>query len=112
MSSFKKALHVEGASVPFFEYEQDGMRVIEFDSSTCVPPEPMVNAMLGLAMIKDECTKLIMINHKSPMGLYPKIDKNFEVQESKLENGKVKLEIFYKKGLSELADLNDASCMG
>lgn len=112
MSENKKNLHVEGATVPFFEYEEDGFHIIEFDSSTCIPPEPMVNAMLGLALLKDERTKLIMINHKSPMGLYPKIDKNFEIQERKLENGKVRLEISYKKGLSEFADLSDKSCNG
>lgn len=112
MSENKSVFHVEGATVPFFKYEKDGYMCIEFDSSSCVPPEPMVNAMLGLAFIKDAKTKLVMINHKSPIGLYPKIDKHFDVVESALEDGKVKLEIFYKEGLSEQADLSDKSCNG
>ncbi len=112
MSETKSVLAVEGATVPFYQYEKDGFTCIEFDSSMCIPPEPMVNALLGLALVKDARTKLIMINHKSPMGLYPKIDKHFGIKESKLEDGKVKLEIFYKEGFSEQADLSDKSCNG
>jgi hypothetical protein len=112
MSENKSVLNVEGATVPFYQYKKDGFTVIEFDSSSCVPPEPMVNAMLGLALVKDAHTKLIMINHRSPVGLFPKIDKNFDIKESVLEDGKVQLEVFYKEGLSELADLSDKSCNG
>jgi len=47
----KKELQVEGATVPFYEYEDSEGRVIEFDSSECGPPEPMVNAMTALKFI-------------------------------------------------------------
>lgn len=112
MSEYKKEFQIDGATVPFYEHMENELRVIEFDSSMCVPPEPMVNAMLALELLKDKNTKIIMINHKSPMGLYPKIEKNFEIRESALEDGKVQLEIFYKEGLSEEADLSDKSCNG
>lgn len=112
MSEIKEEIAVEGATVPFYKYENDGFKVIEFDTSACVPPEPMLNAMLGLELLKNKNMKLIMINHKSPIGLYPKIDKHFDINESALEDGKIKLEIFYKEGLSEHADLSDKRCDG
>ena len=112
MSELKQEIQVDGATVPFFEYTQNDVRYIEFDSSTCVPPEPMVNAMLALELLKDKNTKVIMINHRSPVGLFPKIGENFDIDESTLEDGKVKLVFSYKEGMSEKADLNDKSCNG
>jgi hypothetical protein len=112
MPEVKREIQVKGATVPFYSYEEKGYNVIEFDSSSCMIPEPMINAMLGLELLNKENMKLVMINHKSPVGLYPKIDKYFEIQEKSLTDGRVKLEIFYKKGISEYADLNDKSCHG
>jgi hypothetical protein len=37
-----------------------------------------------------------MINHKSPIGLFPKIENNFEFKEEYLSDGRVKI-IFRKK---------------
>ncbi len=34
------------------------------------PPEPMVNAMAGLRLLDNSNKKLIMINHKTPGGLF------------------------------------------
>lgn len=46
-----KTFQPEGATVPFHEYQVGEGRVIEFDSSECGPPEPMVNAMIALKMV-------------------------------------------------------------
>lgn len=113
MSESKQEMKVNGATVPFYSYmSEDGFQVIEFDSSKCVAPEPMLNAMLGLELLQDEKMKLVMFNRMSPVGLYPKIDKYFDIQECTLEDGKVKLEIFYKEGISDKADLSDKTCHG
>jgi len=107
-----KTITVEGSSVPFYEFQANGMTYIEFDTSRCGPPEPMVNAMLAIGLIKDAKTKVIMINHKSPAGLLPKIRENFDIQETTLEDGRVKLVFSYLEGASEQADLSDKTCNG
>lgn len=112
MSELKKEISVENATVPFYEYFEGDIRVIEFDSSQCVPPEPMVNAMSALELLKDSNTKIVMINHRSPVGLFPKIGENFGIDEQELEDGRVKIVFTYKEGMSDQADLSDKSCNG
>jgi hypothetical protein len=107
-----KEITVEGQTVPFFEYKIGETTYIEFDTSRCGPPEPMVNAMLAVGLIKDKSTKVIMINHKSPAGLLPKINANYDIEEGTTEDGKAKLVFSYKEGMSEIADLSDKSCNG
>jgi len=107
----KKELQVEGATVPFYEYEDSEGRVIEFDTSECGPPEPMVNAMTALKFI-DPKTRVVMINHKTPMGLLNKIEENYDIEKEELDGGKVKLTFRYREGASEKANLNDTHCDG
>ncbi|MBA1419828.1 MAG: hypothetical protein FAF03_02950 [Epsilonproteobacteria bacterium] len=107
----KETLEVEGATVPFYSYKMGETQYIEFDTSKCGPPEPMVNAMAGLKLV-DENTKLAMINHKKPGGLLNKIGENYEIESEKLEDGRVKLVFSYKAGESEKADLSENSCAG
>ena len=108
----KDKIEVEGATVDFYKYNDNGVEVYEFDTSRCGPPEPMVNAMAGLKLIDAPNKKLVMINHKKPMGLLNKIGANYNISDKTLEGGKVALEFTYKEGASEKADLNDASCHG
>jgi len=108
----KEKIEVAGATVDFYKYIQDGIEYYEFDTSRCGPPEPMVNAMAGLKLIDAPNKKLVMINHKKPMGLLDKIGENFNIEDEKTDDGKVKLIFSYKEGESEKANLNDASCSG
>jgi hypothetical protein len=107
----KKELQVEGATVPFFEYKGEEGRVIEFDTSECGPPEPMVNAMTALKFI-DKDTKVIMINHKTPMGLLDKIGESYDIEKEDIDGGKVRLTFTYREGASEKANLDDSTCDG
>lgn len=108
----KKEIEVEGATVPFYEYTIGETQYYEFDTSKCGPSEPMVNAMAGLKMIDSPNKKVVMINHKKPMGLLDKIGENYEIETEKLDDGRVKLIFSYKEGASEKANLNDAACHG
>ena len=108
----KEALEVMGATVPFFTYTLEDTQYIEFDTSKCGPPDPMVNAMAGLKLLDAPNKKVVMINHKSPGGLLAKIGENYDISEEKLESGLVKLVFSYKSGDSEKANLNDAACHG
>ncbi|SFV62627.1 hypothetical protein MNB_SV-9-924 [hydrothermal vent metagenome] len=101
----------EGATVPFFKYEMGESQIIEFDTSKCGPPEPMVNAMIGLKMV-DENTSLLMINHKTPAGLINKIGENYIVDSVDTPDGGVQLLFSYKSGESEKANLSDNKCHG
>ncbi|MBE0494776.1 MAG: hypothetical protein IBX45_00055 [Campylobacterales bacterium] len=102
----------EGATVPFVRFVQEGVDVLGFDSRACVPPEPMVNAMLALAHIKNPQTKVVMINHRSPVGLLAKIGEQFEIASEELEHGAVKLTFSYKEGATQHADLSSSHCAG
>jgi hypothetical protein len=108
----KEPIEVEGATVPFFTYTLGEDQVIEFDTSKCGPPDPMVNAMAGLKLLDSANKKVVMINHKSPGGLLAKIGENYNIDEEKLEDGRVKLTFSYKDGESEKANLADNTCGG
>ncbi|ADV46847.1 hypothetical protein [Nitratifractor salsuginis] len=113
MSEIKKEpIEVPGATVPFFTYKIGETQYYEFDTSKCGPPEPMVNAMAGLKLIDGPDKKLVMINHKKPMGLLAKIEENYQIEEEALPDGRVKLVFGYKPGASEQAKLDDSHCEG
>jgi len=103
---------VDGATVDFYKFEKDGVTYYAFDTSRCGPPEPMVNAMAGLKLVTSPNVKLIMINHKMPMGLLNKIEENYDIQKEELPDGRVKLVFSYKPGKSEEANLSDSHCSG
>jgi uncharacterized protein (DUF2249 family) len=106
-----ETVEVNGATVAFVKYEEDGVVVYQFDSSKAGHPEPMINAMSGLQLIKNN-ERLVMINSKAPMGLFPKIEADFNFQVSELEDGRFKI-IFTKKGANDTStDFNDTGCGG
>ncbi len=109
----KKEIEVAGATVPFYTYTKDGITYYEFDSSSCTPPGPMVNAMSGLQLLDSAEKRLVMFNHKKPMGLLPKIEQDFGWDEEDLADGKVKL-TFYKKDSDKptSTDFSDNACHG
>lgn len=73
----KQPIQIEGATLPFYSYEQDGRTVIEFDSTGCGCPIPMVNAMAGLKHTATSGEILHMINGFEPQGLYARIEGYF-----------------------------------
>jgi hypothetical protein len=105
----KEEIEVAGANVPFFTYKEGDDQIIEFDTSKCGPPDPMVNAMAGLKLLDAPNKKVVMINHKSPGGLLAKIGENYNIEEEKLDDGRVKLIFSYKSGESVKADLSKNS---
>ncbi|AFL68790.1 hypothetical protein [Sulfurospirillum barnesii] len=106
------SLHVNDATVPFVTYTHDGIEYIEFDTSMCVPPEPMVNAMLALELLDAPHKKVVMMNHRSPVGLLAKIDGFYDIEVIELEGAKLKLIFSYKEGMSDNVDLSQKHCAG
>ena len=104
-------IKVEGQTVPYYKYKIGDTTYIEFDTSRCGPPEPMVNAMLALQQIKDDKTKVKMINHKKPMGLLPKIEGEFDFVDKEVD-GKTILIFTKKADPKSKTDFNDTNCHG
>jgi len=104
-------IELEGATVPFYKYEENGTTFLQFDSSKCGHPEPMINAMIGLQSIKDS-DKLVMINSKAPMGLFPKVENEFSYELDELENGDAKVIFTKRDKISTKTDFSDTGCGG
>ena len=102
---------VEGATVPFFTYEEDGVTYLYFDSSKTGHPEPMINAMSGLKALQDG-QRLVMVNHKAPMGLFPKIEADYNYEVIELDNGLFKVVFSKKSDAQGATDYNDTACNG
>lgn len=107
-----KLLHVENATVPFYTYMKDGIEFISFDTSLCVPPEPMVNAMIVLELLDSAQKKVVMINHRSPVGLLAKVQSFYDIDVTELDGGKLQLVFSYKEGMSDKVDLSQKHCAG
>ena len=105
-----KPLHVNNTTVPFSTYAIDEIQYIEFDTSTCIPPEPMVNAMVALELLTSNKVKIVMINHRSPVGLLAKVGAFYDIETTDLGDGKLKLIFSYKEGETPKADLSQKSC--
>ncbi len=87
MSITKEPMQVPKATLPFYKYEVDGILFYEFNATECSPPEPMVNAMHGLRMLKHENERLVGIFFHEPSPLYAKIPKHFSYEATELESG-------------------------
>ncbi|MFT7004695.1 MAG: hypothetical protein ACJAWW_002060 [Sulfurimonas sp.] len=106
-----KKIEVAGATVDFFELAQDGVSTYYFDTSKCGPPDPMVNAMSGLRLIKNSNHILVMINAKSPGGLYAKLEADVSHSLEDIEGGLVKI-TFTNVDAGIDSDLTQTSCDG
>jgi len=104
-------IEVNGATVPFVKYEKDGVTYIQFDSSKSGHPEPMINAMSGLQVLQNG-EKLEMVNSKAPMGLFPKIEEDFNFEIEDLEDGRVKTTFSKRANGEAKTDFEATSCSG
>jgi len=104
-------IEVMGSTVDFFKYMEDEQTVYHFDTSRCGPPDPMVNAMAGLQLL-DENSKLVMINHKAPGGLFPKVEDDFDYVVEDLADGNAKITFTKKSNAQGSTDFNATTCHG
>ncbi|MBU0719995.1 hypothetical protein KJ877_01495 [bacterium] len=103
---------VRGATVDFSTYVKNGVTYYQFDTSACVPPEPMVNAMCGLQLIDSTDHKLVMINHKKPMALLEKVSQNYQIDIEYLDDGRIKMIFTQKVIQTEPIHTDDTVCKG
>jgi hypothetical protein len=91
----KEKVVIPMTTLDFYKYEKDGLLYYEFDATECSPPEPMVNTMHALRLIKDENERLVGKFFHEPAPLYAKIADYFNYEAKELENGD--FEIIFKK---------------
>lgn len=87
----KKLVEVPGTTLPFYTYEKDGLTFFEFNATECSPPEPMVNAIKGLALLKNEYDRLIGLFFHEPFPLYERIPFTISHEAVELDNGNIKV---------------------
>ena len=110
----KIKINIDGATLPFYEIELNGVKYYEFDASEVGCPEPMVNAMAGLKFISQSAknSKLVMINSHEPKGLYKKIGDKFNWSVESLSKEKVKIIFASIEGKSNATDFTQTECEG
>lgn len=87
----KKLVEVPRATLDFYKYEKDGLVFYEFDATECSPPEPMVNAVIGLSMLKNKEDRVVGIFFHEPIPLYERVSSEFTHEAKELENGDYKV---------------------
>jgi hypothetical protein len=92
----KKLVKIPRATLDFYRYEKDGLVFYEFDATQSSAPEPMMNAMVALEMIKNENERLVGIFFHEPIPLLQRVSSYFSYTSNELENGDYRI-IFKKR---------------
>ena len=102
-------VNIENATVEFKKGTIGTITTYQFDTSK--GGHPMVNAMAGLAVLKDD-EQLIMLNHCAPTGLFPKIADEFDYSHQELPNGLTQIVFSKKSEAQNTTDFTATSCGG
>jgi len=102
-------VNIENATVEFKKGTIGTITTYQFDTSK--GGHPMVNAMAGLAVLKDD-EQLIMLNHCAPTGLFPKIADEFDYSYQELPNGLTQIVFSKKSEAQSTTDFSASSCGG
>jgi len=92
----KKLIEVPRATLDIYSYEKDGIQIYEFNATECSPPEPMVNTIVSLELLKHETDILEVTFFHEPLPLYERISQKYSHTSQELENGDI-LVTFRKK---------------
>ncbi|MGE0739203.1 hypothetical protein [Sulfurimonas sp.] len=83
----KEKIELPRATLDFYRYEEDGLTIYEYDATECQPPEPMVNTMVGLSLLKSKNDRLVGIFFHEPFPLYERIPFTIAHEAKQLESG-------------------------
>jgi len=92
----KELVQIPFATLDFYKYEKDGLTIYEFDATECQPPEPMVNTINALKMIKSKNERVVGTFFHEPSPLYAKISEVFSYDAKELENGDFEITFMLK----------------
>ena len=92
----KELVEVPFGTLDFYKYEKDDLTIYEFDATECQPPEPMVNTINVLKMIKSKNERVVGTFFHEPSPLYAKIADYFSYEAKELENGDFEITFMLK----------------
>lgn len=87
----KELIIVPMATLDFYKYQENDLTYYEFNATECSPPEPMVNAIHGLGLLKERSERLVGIFFHEPTPLYGKVGDEFSHEAVELESGDFKI---------------------
>jgi len=85
----KELIEVPKATLDFYKYEENSITFYEFNATGCQPPEPMVNAMCGLSLLKRREDRLVGTFFHEPFPLYERIPVTISHEAKELDSGDV-----------------------
>jgi len=88
----RELVEVPRATLPFHKYEEDGLTYYEFDATECQPPEPMVNTMVAMSLLKSENDRVVGVYFHEPFPLYERLPAAVKRESSELPSGDVRVE--------------------
>ena len=83
----KKLIEVPRATLDVYNYQKDGLNVYEFNATECSPPEPMVNTIVTLEMLKNENDRLEVKFFHEPFPLYERVSAGYSYESRELDGG-------------------------
>lgn len=83
----KTLIEVPRATLNFYKYEEDGLTYYEFNATECQPPEPMINAIIGLSLLKSKNDRLVGIFFHEPFPLYDRVPLSIAHEAIELDGG-------------------------
>ncbi|MEA1893093.1 MAG: hypothetical protein U9N33_10355 [Campylobacterota bacterium] len=92
----KELIEVLGTTIPFYSYKEDDLTFFEYDATACEAPEPMVNTIRALSLLKTKNDRLVGRFFHEPFPLYERIPIVFTHKATELENGDYKV-VFQKQ---------------
>ncbi|MFA6761215.1 MAG: hypothetical protein WCR69_09250 [Sulfuricurvum sp.] len=87
----KQKMDLPRATLDFYTYEEDGLTYYEYDATKCQAPEPMVNTMVGLSLLKSSSDRLVGLFFHEPFPLYSRIPITIEHSAQQLPSGDFRL---------------------
>lgn len=83
----KEKIEVPRTTLDIFKYEEDGLTYYEFDATECQPPEPMVNTIVCLGLLKEDTDRLLVTFFHEPTPLFDRIGDKISYEAIELDNG-------------------------
>ena len=83
----KELIAVPRTTLDIYKFKEDGLTYYEFDASMCQPPEPMMNTVVCLNLLKDKNDRLIVTFFHEPSPLYDKLRGKFSHKATELDSG-------------------------
>ncbi|WP_455755857.1 hypothetical protein [Sulfurimonas sp.] len=87
----KELILVPRATLDIYRFEEDGLTCYEFNATECQPPEPMVNSIVCLNLLKSENDRLIVTYFHEPTPLYDRISDKYSYKSVELDSGDVRV---------------------